>query len=239
MSLKKEAPSSVTVLQAVIFLQFGLCFSITVLTTIGIAFGYPVASHYLMALLQVIVAVPGIVYIALQGNIWIAVYISFQLVTASCEIYWLVYMIFDKQSAGAWVGLAVITAINIAAVVVALWFRQTVLKVPCAKRNKKGGDLGGEGKGDKPEMKVPSTSMSEIEKSKIGSSSSKKSSSNTNSSGKKPARSTEKSSDMSEKSSKGSLKVRKNKKPASPSMPLDSRETTSRSRTSITSELSQ
>ncbi|PIC50951.1 hypothetical protein B9Z55_001651 [Caenorhabditis nigoni] len=224
MSLKKESP--VTILQAIIFIQFGLSFSITILTTIGIAFGYPVASYYLMALLQALVAIPGIVYIALQGNIWIAVYISFQLVTASCEIYWLIYMIFDKQSAGAWLGLACLTFVNIVAVVIAIWFRQSVLKVPC-KKNKKIEAKDLDMKSEKPDMKVPSTSMSEVEKSKGASSKAK----STSSIKKSPARSMERS-DMSEKSSKGSLKVRKTKKSSSPSMPLDSRETTSLSRSS-------
>lgn len=138
-------------------------------------------------------------------------------------------MIFDKQSAGAWVGLAVITAINIAAVVIALWFRNTVLKVPCTKKNKKAAVE--EKRSDKPDMKVPSTSMSEVEKSKGVSSD--RSSKSTSSVKKGSARSSEKSTDMSEKSTKGNLKVRKTKKSSSPSMPLDSRETTSRSRSSI------
>uniref|UniRef100_A0A1I7UIY8 MARVEL domain-containing protein n=1 Tax=Caenorhabditis tropicalis TaxID=1561998 RepID=A0A1I7UIY8_9PELO len=213
MSLKNETPGSVTILQAIVFLQFGICFGITVFTTIGLAFGYPIASFYLMALLQVIVAVPGIVFVALHQNIWIAVYTSFQLVTASCEVYWLVYMIFDQRSAGGWLGLSIVTAVNIAAVVVALWFRHTAIKFPCIKKIKE----------NKPEMKVPSTSMSELEKPKNAASKS------TSSIKKSPS-----AKSSSEKSSKGSLKVRKVKK-ALP-MPLDSRETTSRSRTSDASE---
>lgn len=68
MTLNKEAPGAVTLLQAVIFLQFGASFFITVMTTVGISFGYSVASYFLMALLQVLVAIPGIVHVALQGN---------------------------------------------------------------------------------------------------------------------------------------------------------------------------
>lgn len=59
MSLTKDGSVAVTILQAIIFIQFGLCVAITILTTVGISFGYPVASHYLMALLQALVAIPG------------------------------------------------------------------------------------------------------------------------------------------------------------------------------------
>lgn len=68
MSLTKDGSVAVTILQAIIFIQFGLCVAITILTTVGISFGYPVASHYLMALLQALVAIPGIVYIVTQTN---------------------------------------------------------------------------------------------------------------------------------------------------------------------------
>ncbi|CAI2312018.1 unnamed protein product [Caenorhabditis sp. 36 PRJEB53466] len=223
MSLNKDAPSAVTLLQAIIFLQFGASFFIVVLTTVGIAFSYPVASYYLMALLQVVVTIPGIVHIALQGNIWVAIYITFQLVTAVCEIYWLIYMIFDNQSAGRWVGLSLLTAINIVAVVIAMWFRQKVLKMPCKKNKEK------KKEDPKPEMKTPSTSISEIEKSKAARSSKESSATSSKRSSEKSTNKSEEKSEEreSEKSSKGNRKVRKVKKNKPSRLPIDSREVSS------------
>lgn len=69
-------------------------------------------------------------------TVWVAIYIAFQLVTSVCEIYWLIVMIADSQPAGRWVGLLLLTLINVTAVVIALWFRNKTLNMQSKKKTK-------------------------------------------------------------------------------------------------------
>uniref|UniRef100_A0A8R1E3P7 Uncharacterized protein n=1 Tax=Caenorhabditis japonica TaxID=281687 RepID=A0A8R1E3P7_CAEJA len=219
MSLNKEPPSSVALLQVVIFLQFSASFFIVVLTTVGLSYDYPVASYYLLALLQVIVALPGVVHILIQGITFAAIYIAFQLVTAACEIYWLVYMISTNATFGRWIGLALLTFINVSAVVIGLWFRSVMVKMPGKQANEEN-NKGFVMREANPEMKAPPTSIKSISNDRSKKRSRKTSSTSSPSQRKKTVTSSTRSKSSASKKSSSSRATRR-----SPNLPRDSRET--------------
>uniref|UniRef100_A0A8R1HT16 Uncharacterized protein n=1 Tax=Caenorhabditis japonica TaxID=281687 RepID=A0A8R1HT16_CAEJA len=243
MSLNKEPPSAVALLQIVIFLQFSASFLIVVLTTVGLSYDYPVAKYYLLALLQMIVAIPGVVHIVIQGNselekikfsekltatlAWAALYIAAQMVTSACEIYWLVYMIATNATVSRWICLALLTVMNVSAVVIGLWFRSVMVKMPGDKTSP---ETTNDPKKDfpmgvmKPQMKAPSQSMMSDSETRD----STKRSSKTSLSGSSKSRRTKKTKSASSSRSKSSSTKKCSSSTStgrrSPNMPRDSRE---------------
>ncbi|CAB3407395.1 unnamed protein product [Caenorhabditis bovis] len=132
-SLKTDT-SSPSLLLLMICVQFAVSFWIFVMATVGVSIGAPVASYFLLALLQTIITMPGVVYLFIKSEICVALYAACQLVCGASELYWMFYLMAHEFPFSSWISLLILSSVQITATLIALLFKD--LKVRRSKVKK-------------------------------------------------------------------------------------------------------
>ncbi|CAI5452008.1 unnamed protein product [Caenorhabditis angaria] len=126
--ITNSIPDTISLLELVIFFQFVIAFAIFILATVGVAVGYEVSTFYVLSLLEVVIAAPGVAHIALKSSIYLAVYVSFQVITAISEIFWIVYIIASNGGTLKWLSLSILLFVQTIAIFFAFVSRDTAIQ---------------------------------------------------------------------------------------------------------------
>ncbi|CAJ0954662.1 unnamed protein product, partial [Mesorhabditis belari] len=135
---EKEGP---TCLALVVYLEFYVALTIFVFAVVGVSVGANCMPVLLLALVQALIAVPGLVFLFQRIGKLRILFTLLQLMTAICEFAWIFLVFFcaedDNQShIPKAIALGVLTLIQVMAVIVSIFFPFRVLHLCQSEKRK-------------------------------------------------------------------------------------------------------